>query len=772
LAAAHGAGILFADAGWLPHEPALWLAMHALFAGLLPLPRAHRLALAAVVSFGAGVVAMGLAFAEPSAMGEGVVRCRLERAGPMLTLAGCVGADDDAAPGRLALRRPEDVAALGAVASGARLRLALRWAPAALPTNPGARDRRRAGRRSGVAAEARLVHPALVRQVGSASPAATVLRDVRQRAASRLDALGEGGALLAALSLAERAAIPAWRRDALARAGLAHLLAVSGLHLALVAGGALWLGGRMLRRSAWLASRLDVRRLALLPALLAALGYAALTGVPVSLRRALVFAAVVALGWVVARPARATSILAAAALAVLVNDPASCFAPGAWLSFVAAGALMLARRAAPPAGPAPWRAAVATLRASATAALATAPLVAVGFGLAAPFGWVANLIAVPWTGFVLLPAALLAAGVAMLPAHAVGDVLLSVLAAIAAGSLHVATEAFAWLPVWTTAAPGPLALGLAAVGIAFGLAVPWTAARVATASAVAFVLLIPAAPGGRLEPPRVVFIDVGQGDAVLVQGQRGTLLVDAGPARPGGFDAGRSIVAPALRALGVRRIDVVVASHADADHRGGLPAILERHPVGEVWIPAGTGADEGWAELLRVARAHGIRVRERGAESGVAMIGDLDVEPLWPPRRAAALSRNDRSLVLAVGHGRRRVLLTGDVERRAEEALVASRATLRADVLKLPHHGSRTSSSDGFLAAVAPRLVVVSAPERSRFAMPHPEVRARLDARGLPLCWTGFHGAVEIELRSLAVAAPFADREPPPCDSAQPLAFR
>jgi competence protein ComEC len=210
---------------------------------------------------------------------------------------------------------------------------------------------------------------------------------------------------------------------------------------------------------------------------------------------------------------------------------------------------------------------------------------------------------------------------------------------------------------------------------------------------------------------------------------------------------------------------LAVASHADADHRGGLPAVLGRYPVGQVWIPVGSGGDEAWASLRRAAGAAGVPVVERGAGSGVTRIGELHVEPLWPPRDAPSLSRNDRSLVLAVGYEGRRLLLTGDVERRAEEALLASGAGLRADVLKLPHHGSRTSSTAAFLTAVAPRIAVVSAPERGRFGMPHPSVRQRLRAQGLPLCWTGFHGAIEIDLRSLAVAAPVRERAPPACGS-------
>ncbi len=228
---------------------------------------------------------------------------------------------------------------------------------------------------------------------------------------------------------------------------------------------------------------------------------------------------------------------------------------------------------------------------------------------------------------------------------------------------------------------------------------------------------VPTALASECLPKRPTFFDVGQGDATLVQGRRGALLVDAGVAIPDGPDLGRRVVVPALRALGVRRLDLVLASHADLDHRGGLPAVLAAIPVGELWLPPGGRDEPGFSALRAVAAARGVLVVERGAGSPPAQLGDLTVTPLWPPAGAVTGSSNDRSLVVRVDVGGHRVLLPGDIEAAAESALLAAGAELRADLLKLPHHGSRTSSTARFLEAVGATLAVASAPWQGRFGV-------------------------------------------------------
>jgi competence protein ComEC len=197
----------------------------------------------------------------------------------------------------------------------------------------------------------------------------------------------------------------------------------------------------------------------------------------------------------------------------------------------------------------------------------------------------------------------------------------------------------------------------------------------------------------------------------------------------------------------VIRLDLVVATHADLDHRGGLPAVLRGMPTRELWLPWGGQDDPDFAAVRSAARDAGVRIREVGRGSPTRRIGGFAVDPLWPPRDFTG-SRNARSLVVRVSvEGGRRVLFPGDLDAAAEARLVASQLPLDSDLVLLAHHGSRGSNSAAFLDAVSPSWAIASAPCRSRFGMPHPEVRIRLAERATPLAWTGRDGALLAPLR-------------------------
>jgi competence protein ComEC len=348
---------------------------------------------------------------------------------------------------------------------------------------------------------------------------------------------------------------------------------------------------------------------------------------------------------------------------------------------------------------------------------------------------------------VLLPASLLSVAVTALP-EAVRPVFALVAAEwIAAGSLAAVEWAAVWLPT-IGPRPPPGVPWLVAASLVAVAALRARAVRprvlLCLASSGLLALAPPAAVPAPL--PRLVALDVGQGDALLVQGQRGAVLVDTAKATPGGVDLGRRVVAPALAALGVRRLDLLIVTHADLDHRGGAPAVLESVPVAALWLPYGARAEPAFGPLLAAAAARGTEVSERGALARPLRAGDLLVEPLWPPAGARHGSRNDRSLAVRITVGARRVLLPGDLEAEAETLLIASQVDLRADVLALPHHGSRSSSTQGFLAAVAPSVALVSAPCHGRFGMPHPEVLARAERAAASVWWTGRDGALVVGL--------------------------
>ncbi|WP_241301472.1 ComEC/Rec2 family competence protein, partial [Burkholderia cenocepacia] len=283
-------------------------------------------------------------------------------------------------------------------------------------------------------------------------------------------------------------------------------------------------------------------------------------------------------------------------------------------------------------------------------------------------------------------------------------------------------------------------LALACVGVAWVL-MPrgWPLRWAAPLTWLPLVAPAPDAP-----PPggfRMTVLDVGQGAAVLVETARRTLLFDAGPGAESSH-AGTRIVAPALRARGISTIDSLVLSHADADHAGGAAAVYAAADVRQ--LLAGIAPK---SRLWRDAQAAGVADRlpcaagQRWTWDGVAFT------MLWPPGGRSAGSSNGQSCVLRIDAGGTSALLTGDIEAGAERRLVAdARDALAAQILVVPHHGSRTSSMEPFLDSVGPRVAVFPVGYRNRFGHPHRTVLARYEARGIPLPRTDRDGAVRFDV--------------------------
>ena len=285
------------------------------------------------------------------------------------------------------------------------------------------------------------------------------------------------------------------------------------------------------------------------------------------------------------------------------------------------------------------------------------------------------------------------------------------------------------------------------------------------ASTVAVLLPASRAPGGKLT---VYFLDVGQGDAALIIFPGGaTMLVDAGgePSfeRAGqeeteidfgddSFGVGEVVVSRFLWSLGLTGIDYALVTHAHADHIGGLSQVIENFRVGQAVIGRAPGAHNGFDHFRAATVRRAIRVGVVSAGERFEIEG-VSIEVLWPPVAAAqATSGNDDSVVLRLGYGSVSILLAGDIEQPTEQALVRSGAVLRAEVLKVPHHGSRTSSSASFIDAVRPLCAVISVGERSRFGHPHADVLARYFARSAKLYQTGRDGMITVETDGAAIA--------------------
>lgn len=625
------------------------------------------------------------------------------------------------------------------LAAGDRLRFPARLARPPGPRNPGAADQASRLAAVGVALQAQALLPPV--RVAPPSPLAWLERGRERFAEAALAALpAREAGLVRAIGTGDRAGLDQATSESFARSGLAHVLAVSGLHLVVVAAGLAWLLEAGLARVEPLAARSDTRRLAAALALPAVLAYTLATGAGFAIVRAALASGALFGASLLDREGSSANTLGLATLAVLSVEPGALLDPSLQLSLASvAGLVTLAgplRRALPVPRPdrGTWRArllepVLAGLAATVAASLATAPVLALHFHRLPALGVLANLAGVPiGTALTALTAAAALLAAAWPP---LALPLLWVCRPLATSLLAVSDAAAApSFAVIGVASPGPLLAGLAcALVLSLGRLRGW--ARWTAAAAFVACLALPgpvraaaARSRGQLE---VIFTSVGQGDATLLRLPDGAaVLVDAGGTFPGGPDPGARDLVPLLRDLGVERLALVVVSHPHPDHSLGLAAVAAAFPVEEV-ILGGGPPDGAVAEVLaRLPTARRLRRGQAWERAGVRLLAVSADDP--------ALEENDASLVLRVEHGRTALLLTGDLEGAGEAAaLTASGPLLRADLVKVPHHGSRTSSSVPFVEMVRPAWAVASLGAGNRFGFPHAEAEARW--RGAGAAW-------------------------------------
>ncbi|VTU26352.1 ComEC family competence protein [Variovorax sp. PBL-H6] len=527
--------------------------------------------------------------------------------------------------------------------------------------------------------------------------------------------------VIAALVTGDQNAIERADWDVFRATGVAHLMSISGLHITMFAWLAAWLVGAAWRRSVRLMLWVPAPHAALVGGVLLAALYALFSGWGLPSQRTVWMLATVALLRLSGRQWPWPFVWLTTCAVVVAVDPWALMQAGFWLSFVAVGVLF-ATGASDEGGTGIAARLTRMAREQWAVTLALTPLSLLLFQQVSSVGLLANAIAIPWVTLVLTPLAML--GVLLPP--------LWDLAARAVQWLALVLQWLAELPLATLAAPAP-ALWASVAGVAGGvllaMRLPW-ALRVQGLPLLLPALLwqAPRPPAGEFE---LLAADIGQGNAVLVRTATHSLLYDAGPRYSLESDAGNRVLVPLLRALG-ERLDTVVLSHRDSDHTGGAPAVLAMQPGAE--LRSSIEAGHPLRQLRPVQRCL----------AGQAWTWDgVRFEILHPQEAdyAGVTKPNAVSCVLHIGNGRATALLTGDIERLQEAALTARAPTLHADVLLVPHHGSKTSSSATLLEAVRPRIALVQAGYRNRFGHPAAEVTARYAERGIAVVDSAHCGA-------------------------------
>lgn len=552
----------------------------------------------------------------------------------------------------------------------------------------------------------------------------------RERITSTLAGFPSAG-VLAALAIGDQQSISREQWTLFTRTGVNHLMSISGLHITMLSGLAFALAVRVWSRCPRCARGVSAQRAAAAIGLAVGVAYALLAGFAVPARRTVLMLAVVALAMWRGRPIRGRDTLALAALVVVAFDPWAVVAAGFWLSFGAVAVIMFvgSGRLHPGSLVLQWG------RVQWAITLGLIPLLLLMFQQVSLVSPLANALAIPLVSLAVVPATLL--GLIMpfdLLLKAAGHIMqwgLTVLAYLSELSLAV----------WEQHAPIAWTVPAALLGITWLLAPAGVPARwLGLGALLPLLWLQPARPPAG--EAWLDVLDVGQGQAVLIRTRAHALLYDAGPTYHGEAEAGSRIVVPHLRALGVRRLDGLIVSHDDSDHSGGAPAVLDAHP--QSWVlssaPAYARASTPWPRGERCLRG------QRWVWDGVTF------EVLHPERadyNRSAVRDNDLSCVLRVRSARYTVLLSGDIERASEAALLRRvPGQLRADVLLAPHHGSATSSTPEFLRQVQPRIAIFTVGYRNRFGHPAAAVQERYARLGIVQRRSDMDGALALRLGS------------------------
>ncbi len=636
--------------------------------------------------------------------------------------------------------------------------------------NPGGFDYKRYMAHKQITATAwtRAEQLVIISSAGASAPAMHLLRQhLRRFVETELD--GDAQAVMKALTIGDRNAISYALRNVFNRLGIGHLLAISGLHVGIIAivlmGAIKWICHRF---SYFLVTGRGhaTAVIATIPFIVA---YGLMAGMAPSTQRAVIMVTMGLGAYVVRREGDTLNLVALAGLLILVWHPPMLFAVGFQMSFAAVLAIVLGLRHAWPRGSSatadqrsPKHRLLVFMAVTAYATAGTLPLMMYYFQQFSLIGLAANLIAVPLIGFLALPLGLLSFGLLPISASAasiclqLGGFLLETV--IAAGHWAAAFE----LAALHSFQPTGLEIGLYYALLAACLATPsYPRAKWLLVASLA-LLVVDAGWWYHYRfvhrDLRLTVLDVGQGSAALLEFPGGkTMLVDAGGyADNRVFDMGRSVIAPFLRRQKILKVDYLVLSHPSSDHMNGFFHVVQHfRPRVLIWNHDRVESESA-QRFVALVRGQPLRVPSFEGLQRRLTIGGADVRILNPPsdfvrRREQEGWRglNNNSIVLQVLFEGCTILMTGDIEKAAELQLRQELgAALKSDVLLVPHHGSRTSSTSAFLEVVAPEFAIISCGWRNRFGFPHPEILARYQEIGSRILRTDIDGAVQMRMRS------------------------
>lgn len=644
------------------------------------------------------------------------------------------------------------------------MEVSLRWPRTFL--NPGVFDREAYAQREGTSGVTDLRRVDLARKVGEGgSPLLKRLYRARERLRRQIaqEMTGEPAGILMAMLLGQPGGLTPALREIFASAGVVHLLSVSGSHLAFVS--LLFFGGTrqlllhlpaawLLRLSLW-AIPSQWAALATVPPLVF---YTFLAGAQVATLRSLTMLLIYLLSVWLRRAGEAKTSLSVAALLILADDPLALFDLSFQFSFLSVLALILTTErwglpgeaGAGPTIPGDVEGWVASLRLmfqiTVGTTLALTPLTLYYFHSFSWIGLLANAIAIPVAGIFIVPLGLVSVVISFFTGSFPWPALHQQLGA---GFFRLLAF-FADLPGAGMKFPSP---PLWEVALFYG-GIVWLYMRRAPGWTFVFataLLLVTASYRATPDALRIAFLDVGPGDATVIEFPEGqVMLVDGGAG--GDFDVGAVAVAPYLWQRGIRRIDEMIGTHPQNDHMGGLANLVRTFDVGRIWTNGTESRTLFYSMLKRSMNEKGLI--ERVAHDGLSplAIGQCRIDFL-NRLQPAAKNRNDRSVVFRLhcpAQNDFSLLMTGDIERKGQQALLqrasSTQSILRSVLLKVPHHGSRGAIDTAFLATVAPRVAVLSAGRRNRYGHPHAETLSAYARQGIALYQTSKRGAVVVEV--------------------------